>query len=347
MYDYVFITHLPAFYKVNLYNRIAEHYRIFVFFVAETSIYRTVDFVGKNRKFDYKILYVGPFEKRPFIKNIFLMRKQLLKMKYKRIVVNGWDLVEFWYANFFVAAKQKAVVVESNISESTISGVKWFLKYLFLQNIDIGFPSGKLHQSLLKILKFRGKSYITKGVGIFNRFPFEYPNRTFQKKFLFVGRLSEEKNISMLIAVFNKHPELSLTIVGSGPQEKYLKSIAKNNIKFFSHIDNTKLYHVYLNNDIFILPSIREPWGLVVDEALYYGLPVIVSSHAGCHSELVVNGKHGIVFDPNNQGELEEAVKEMAVERKYYIFQKEVRQINFSLRDTIQVNAYKKANDLE
>jgi len=340
MYDYVFITHVPAFYKVNLYNRIAKHCRIFVVFVAETSVLRTKDFIGTNMMFDYKILYPGPFEKRSILKNINLLHKYLRNLQYNTIVVNGWDLLEFWHANFVLKAKQKAVVVESNISESKTSGLKWLLKHFFLLNIDMGFPSGQLHKKLLDILKFKGRSYITKGVGIFNRLPFEYTNRKFQKKFLFVGRLSEEKNIPMLISIFNKHKELSLTIVGSGPQNQYLQKIVTGNIQFYSHIDNTQLFRVYLSHDVFILPSLREPWGLVVDEALYYGLPVIVSSHAGCHSELVVDGKHGIVFDPTSQKELEEAIMRMSNEKNYYAYQKSVRQIDFHKRDEIQVRAY-------
>jgi len=346
MYDYVFITHVPAFYKVNLYNRIAKHCSIFVVFVAKTSVLRTKDFIGTDMMFDHKILYPGPFEKRSMIKNIHLLHKHLRNLKYNTIVVNGWDLFEFWHANFLLKAKQKAVVVESNISESTVSGLKWLLKYFFLQNIDIGFPSGQLHKDLLDTLKFKGRSYITKGVGIFNRLPFEYPNKKFQKRYLFVGRLSEEKNLPMLIEVFNKHPELSLTIVGSGPQNEYLKSIATDKIHFYSHIENTKLYRVYLEHDVFILPSLREPWGLVVDEALYYGLPVIVSSHAGCHSELVVDGKHGIVFDPTNQNELETSIMKMSNEENYYAYQKSVRQIDFYQRDEIQVHAYRRGISL-
>ena len=341
MYDYVFITHVPAFYKVNLYNRIAKHCRIFVIFIAKTSVLRTKDFIGTNMMFDYKILYPGPFEKRSIIKNIHLLHKYIRNLQYKTIVVNGWDLLEFWYATFLLKAKQKAVVVESNISESTVSGLKWLLKYFFLKNIDIGFPSGQLHQKLLDTLAFNGKSFFTKGVGIFNRIPFEYPDRKFQNMFLFVGRLSEEKNITMLIDVFNKHPELSLTIVGSGPQNHYLKSIAAGNIHFYSHIDNTILFRIYLEHDVFILPSLKEPWGLVVDEALYYGLPVIVSSHAGCHSELVVDGKHGIVFDPTNQQQLEKAILKMTNETNYYAYQKSVRQIDFYQRDEIQILAYR------
>lgn len=49
------------------------------------------------------------------------------------------------------------------------------------------------------------------------------------------------------------------------------------NISFKPPIENVKLQTEFLNHDIFILPSVSEPWGLVVEETLYFGLPVMVS----------------------------------------------------------------------
>jgi len=54
----------------------------------------------------------------------------------------------------------------------------------------------------------------------------------------------------------------------------------------------------------FVLPSRREPWGLVVNEALAAGLPVIVSNRCGCAGDLVAHGVNGLVFDANREEEL-------------------------------------------
>uniref|UniRef100_UPI0018F874B6 glycosyltransferase n=1 Tax=Cronobacter malonaticus TaxID=413503 RepID=UPI0018F874B6 len=71
--------------------------------------------------------------------------------------------------------------------------------------------------------------------------------------------------------------------------------------------------------DCFILPSLSEPWGLVVEEALTLGLPVIVSNHVGCDSDLI-NDKNGIVFDVNNEKSFIDALKMMDENYEHYAY---------------------------
>ena len=54
---------------------------------------------------------------------------------------------------------------------------------------------------------------------------------------------------------------------------------------------------IYQQSSIFIFPSSNDPWGLVANEALASGLPVLVSKFAGCSDELVIDGYNGFVFD--------------------------------------------------
>ena len=76
MYDYVIVTHIPAFYKVNLYNELAQKLNIFVVFIASnTAEKRADDFVGlEDVKFNYEVLHNGNFQR----KNVFQNIKKLL-----------------------------------------------------------------------------------------------------------------------------------------------------------------------------------------------------------------------------------------------------------------------------
>src|SRR5260370_286081 len=58
------------------------------------------------------------------------------------------------------------------------------------------------------------------------------------------------------------------------------------------------VYYAFAN--CFVLPSVREPWGLVVNEAMAAGLPVIVSHRCGCAEDLVIHNRNGYVFDPED-----------------------------------------------
>lgn len=78
-YDYLFVTHLPAFYKVNLYNEIAKHCKVLVIFIAQSSQIRTQDFTQNTCAFDYYILNEGAFERRRIPKSLFTLWRKIKK----------------------------------------------------------------------------------------------------------------------------------------------------------------------------------------------------------------------------------------------------------------------------
>ncbi|MEM4313247.1 MAG: glycosyltransferase family 4 protein [Thermoplasmata archaeon] len=134
------------------------------------------------------------------------------------------------------------------------------------------------------------------------------------KYFLYVGRFSPEKNLLKLLEAYRIYKNKmqkdawGLVLVGSGPQESELKSNADKldlrQIIFpgFKQINELPLY--YALSSCFILPSNSEPWGLVVNEAMASGLPVLVSCKCGCVPELVYPGINGYTFNPENVEEI-------------------------------------------
>ena len=113
--------------------------------------------------------------------------------------------------------------------------------------------------------------------------------------------------MAFLIKVFNKLPESSLTIIGEGPDKIKLESMSESNINFVGSVENKGLSQYFTQNNFLILPSLSEPWGLVVEEALYHGMPVIVSNNCGS-VDLVKNEFNGYIFNSNNASELENIV---------------------------------------
>lgn len=104
-------------------------------------------------------------------------------------------------------------------------------------------------------------------------------------KFLYVGRITPEKNIEFLLEIwkeiFKKYKFISLVLVGNGDIEKY-QSICKNqNIFFLGHKEKEELSTIYASSDYFIFPSTTDTLGQVVLEALASKTPVIVSDIGG------------------------------------------------------------------
>lgn len=122
--------------------------------------------------------------------------------------------------------------------------------------------------------------------------------------FLFVGRLAPEKNVSLLIDAYaelkKEKDDIALVIVGDGCERAMLEEkVAKNELSdvlFAGYVLFPEIVKYYKMSDVFILPSSYEPWGLVVNEAMIMGLPVIVSDKVGCRCDLINNSKSGFVF---------------------------------------------------
>lgn len=340
-YDYVFVTHLPAFYKVNLYQYIAKQCRVMVIFIASGSCLRRQDFLGELHDLDYIILNEGPFEKRNKFKSISKLVKVLSQVKSRFFVLGGWDLIECWLIAFFFNKRHNALALESSISDSTYRGWRGWIKRLFLMRMQIVFASGEPHRALLEALKYQGKVLTTGGVGIFHYTKKIIARRAFQGRFLYVGRLSPEKNIERLIAVFRQLPQFSLTIVGQGPLYEALEKNCSENIRLAGYIENRQLSDCYQSHDIFILPSLKEPWGLVVEEALYYGLPIVASKHVGCALDWVEYYQVGALFDPLDNHAIEEAI--LWVVSHYTVLCNQIQKIDFSQRDEKQVKQYVEA----
>ncbi|WP_235264332.1 hypothetical protein [Francisella philomiragia] len=133
MYDYVIITHIPAFYKVNLYNQLAKKLNIFVVFLASnTNEKRANDFVGlDNVSFEYQVLFSGNLQQRNSSANIKRLRSILKSIQYKRILVSGWDLREFWYVIFANRKNKNCLALESTINESKATGIQALIKKYF------------------------------------------------------------------------------------------------------------------------------------------------------------------------------------------------------------------------
>lgn len=135
--------------------------------------------------------------------------------------------------------------------------------------------------------------------------------------FIFVGRLVKHKGVSTLVAAFRQLyeslPDICLLIVGDGPELQGLKGISEEvpSIKLMGRLNQEEVIQAMNASDIGVVPSLFEPWGLVVNEALAAGLPLIVSDRVGAADDLVIEGQNGLVFKAGDEAELRAAMFKM------------------------------------
>jgi glycosyltransferase involved in cell wall biosynthesis len=152
---------------------------------------------------------------------------------------------------------------------------------------------------------------------------------------LFSGQLILRKGIDLLFAAYEKIQDcrsISLWIMGSGPLEKTLKEAVVRkglkNVKFLGYMQEREKWFYYLLSDIFVLPTREDVWGLVVNEAMMCGLPVICSKNAGCCNDLIEDGKTGYRIDPCETEKLSDTLHNLIMDD--------------SLRKTMSKNALEK-----
>jgi len=124
---------------------------------------------------------------------------------------------------------------------------------------------------------------------------------------LFVGRLVAEKGVGFLIQAFHevvkKIPDAKLVIMGKGPKETELKNLQRRlqtrNVFFIGRVENRFMPNVYVGCNVVVAPSLREPFGNVVLEAMACGKPVI-GSYVGGMKDTIVHGETGYHVPPGN-----------------------------------------------
>lgn len=126
------------------------------------------------------------------------------------------------------------------------------------------------------------------------------PSERSENTVLYLGQLIERKGVDLLIEAAKQWDTTrTLMIAGDGPKRKSLEKLAKgySNIDFLGFVSENEKARLLTTADVVVLPTRHDTWGLVVNEALNYGTPVVVTNRAGS-AGLIADTEAGIVVDP-------------------------------------------------
>jgi len=134
-------------------------------------------------------------------------------------------------------------------------------------------------------------------------------------KLLCVARFSEEKNLALLIKAFKRSKlskTWSLSLVGGGPlKDELIKLSGDAPVEIIEWSKYADLPDIYAQAVCFVLPSRFEPWGLVANEAMAAGLPIILSNKVGALPELLEEGANGWQFKSDSEVDLVRVLNEL------------------------------------
>lgn len=138
-----------------------------------------------------------------------------------------------------------------------------------------------------------------------------------KKVVLCMSYLVKRKGINHLINAFKglNRKDSVLVIAGAGREEEHLKFLSANeeNIKFVGYVEKEEKSKYYTIADIFVLPSYHDPWALVINEAMFFGLPIITTKGVGSSMEFRDNS---FVVTPGDEKALKIALEKLLDDEK-------------------------------
>ncbi|MCS6956752.1 MAG: glycosyltransferase [Patescibacteria group bacterium] len=145
--------------------------------------------------------------------------------------------------------------------------------------------------------------------------PVSIPKKTSNLKFkisnyfIIISRLARPKHIDILIHAANKE-KFNLKIIGTGREEKYLRSIAVKTVEFLGNLPDNQFEKIISGAKAFLFASRDEEFGIACVEAMGYGIPVIAYNSGGI-PEYIIDGKNGFLFDQLNPISLINKIKKL------------------------------------
>ena len=225
------------------------------------------------------------------------------------IIINGYNNYPFIFTfifNFF-SVKKRYIATDSDtqlvIPNNPLKRfVKWlYLSIIFKNKYVLGFAGGSdSHKELFRYYGMKEDRIFLMPMMVDSK-NFYCDNKVYPKPFtfLYVGRLIKHKNVEQLIQQFNinfSDKDAILKIVGGGEQGEYLiDKYASEKVILKGKKFNKELIAEYLSASCFVSPSLFEPWGLVVNEALSSGLPVIANEEVGACFDLIKDKETGFI----------------------------------------------------
>lgn len=321
----LFLTNIPSPYRLDFFNELGQSCDLRVVFEAEKN-YQLHEkwYSNKYENFNAVFLKKGEIQER---KVNWKILKQLDKKNQDLIVVTNYGYLTELIALLYIKLKKipYCIEIDGGIIRNDSRILKLLKKFLMKNAKGYISPSNSSDEFLIyygaknnKIYRYPFTSIkkddllpklimINEKIKIRNKLKIKG-----EKIVLTIGQFINRKGFDILLKSCTKlSKKYGIYIIGGEPTQEYIelkKKLNLDNVHFVGFKSKDELKEYYMAVDLFVLPTREDVWGLVINEAMAYGLPVITTGRCVSGLELVKDYENGFIIPVNDEEQLAEKI---------------------------------------
>lgn len=324
----LFLTNIPSPYRVDFFNELGKLCRLTVIFEGERASDRNKKWISDAAE-SFDCIYLNGFK---------IGREQFFSLKIIKYLKQKWDyiIVGMYSTLTAMTAIEYMRIHKIKFTISADGGFikkdtafMYHMKRHFISAASAWFSSGKKTSSYLRhygadsrkcfIYPFtslkncelkKNAESVNEDKGLFRK----YAGISSECRIVFtVSQIIARKGIDLLAEVSKKTGAGTVFLIAGGEKEEWLNipEDVSSRLRFIGFKTKEELDDYYRAADVFVLPTREDIWGLVINEAMSYGLPVVTTSRCIAGLELIDNGKNGYIVEPDNAKALAEAINQV------------------------------------
>lgn len=332
----LFITNYPSPYRVEFFNLLGQNVDLTVAFTERienqkhrSSAWFNSDYSGFHEVFLNRLVRIG---KKAFYKDVI----SLVKQPFDFIILGGYSSLTLMVAIEYMRLHRIPFAIEADggmvkeesffyrrIKKHFIGSASWwissgkitteyFLHYGAKKEKIYVYPFTSLRER--DVLETRAE-VISNGIVTRKKQVRDTLRISENKMILFVGQMIQRKGIDILLHAAKEFPdEVGVYILGGDPPDDYLSlrtELRLKHVYFVGFKGKTELADYFRAADVFVLPTREDIWGLVINEAMSFGLPIVSTDRCVAALELVENNINGIIVPVNDPEALANGIKQV------------------------------------
>lgn len=312
----LYITRKEVPYKVSLFNELAKKFDFTVIFQTQKTQNRNSVW-AKSIKNNFKFFYIDEDTFGKIFPTIKMLK--LILKKYDEIIfgcIN--DKSQLIIMTLMRILKKPYIINLDGEIYFTGNKFKSFLKKFFLKGAKYYFVAGE--KSMVNIKNIVNKEVIPYYFSSLTKSDIEKNSleskQSRENYILVVGQYFEYKGLDIVVKIAKELPELKFKFIGMGFRTKeflnLVKEVKTDNIETIPFLQREELNEEYKKCKMLVLPSRKECWGLVINEAASFGTPIVSTYGSGAAIEFLENSPYScFLAEPNNENDLKNKILEL------------------------------------